>query len=551
VSFWTRIFGSDRREQNRIANRRAYARREHAFRNAVVSAASPSKSSVAWAGSSDDFNQDTLSAIDTTMKRAQDLDVNNPDVRGFHRTRVAQVVGKGVTFKSAPHPSEVGLTPDEATAVSQQINRLRKIHSRMGGFDSTGHRYTENKQQERAFLTAFITGCCLIHRVGNPDPKAILPFSLELIPGSRISTPYDKSGDPTVSFGVQYTDEHRSRVKGYWVRRVPMTRGNSFIPEYRWDLVGVEDCELLPLTEMAGLDRSLPLGVAVVRMLRNRGEFIESSVQSARAQAKISAAIECADGVDPWNAADDDRDEAVSAGAPLGFMTLGDAQIMYLSKGEKINWNAAKLPDPDFPGFMKVTDARCARGFSASLSRFTREVNNSWAGGRLEDQQDDPIIDQYRETFCAAWQRVNEWFLDAVWLSGAVELPGYSNATRPFWTEFRAEFPGKVHINPVDTANARRIGYELRTLTPQQACEEDGKDLRENLRQWAEALKLARDTVKEFKLEEGDLEFLLEGIVVSSSMTTEDAKNVDPAQKTKNAMNRMREFLNMAGVSDG
>jgi capsid protein len=549
MSWLGRIFGGNR-DAGRKAARSLFRRRFAAQNASTVTAANPSKSNPGWGGSSDDLNQDYLTALPDTMKRAQDLDVNNPDVRGFHRTRVAQIAGKGVCFKFSPHPSEVGLTPEATLKLATSINRLRQIHSKMGGFDVTGNRLTEGKQQERAFLTTFITGCCLIHRVYNSDPKLMVPFSLELIPGSRISTPFDKLGDPKVSYGIQYTDERRTKVTGYWVKKVSASRGDSFINENKWDFLPLEDCSLLSLTEMAGLDRALPLGVAVVRMLRNRGEFIESSVQSARAQAKITAAVECAEGANPWDVADDDRDEAATDASPMGFMTLGDVQMMYLMKGEKIQWNAAKLPDPDFPGFMKVTDARCARGFISSLSRFTREVNNSWAGGRLEDQQDDPIIDQYRETFVAAWQRVNEWFLESAWLAGAVTLPGFTNATRAFWMEFRAEFPGKVHINPVDTGNARRLGFEQRTLTPQQACEEDGKDLRENLRQWAEAIQLARQTVKEFKLEDGDLEFLLEGIVVSSSMTQDDAATAaNPATKAKN---RMAQFLNMVkGASRG
>ncbi len=551
-----RVTGRDKLRAQITREKRRYA----AGFGASVVAAQAGKLGGGWTGTpadEDAQNKEYLFALQDVIQRSQDLDINNPDVHGFHRTRVAQIVGPGVQFKHCPRPSEIGLDSDACVELSGEVNRVRQLHSRLGGFDSTGNNRSEGKQQERALLTAFVCGACLIHRVYRSDDRTMLPFSLELIPGSRISTPYERLGDPLLSYGIEYDDDHRTRVVAYHVRRVSMTRGNSMIPDYVWDRLPVEDCSLLSLTEMAGLDRAMPLSLSVVRMLRNRGEFIESAVESARAQANIYAVTESAPGGDPWGAAADDQTNSVvpdsSNGLPIGFTQLGGGvRMMYTQNGEKVNWNSSKLPDPDLTGFMKVTDSRLSRGFVASLSRFTREVNSSWAGGRLEDQQDDPIVDQYRDSFISAWQKVNEWFLESVWLASALKLPGYSDRTRAFWAEFRAEFPGKVHINPQDTMKAREMGYQLRTLTPQQACEEDGKDLRDNLRQWGEAMKLVADAEKEFSLPEGSLGFLLSGKTVSTTAgdeigaaeaVPESASGESPDKQAHAAINRIRKYL--------
>lgn len=499
----------------------------------------------------DSLNRTYLSDLAETQSRAQDIDVNNPDIHGFHRARTAQVIGPGVTFKLVPHSSEVGLDHNELLVISRQANRLRQIHSRMGGFDSTGLRRSEGKQQERAFLTALVLGSCLIHRVWKTDGTLRIPLSLELIPGSRISTPYNRQGDPKISYGVEYTDEHRTQIVGWHIRRVSKTIGNSFIPEYEWDFIPIEDGSLLSLTEIAGIDRALPLSTSTIRMLRNRGEFLESAVESARAQANHYAVTECAEGADPWTVSGDDSDYTDESGAiPVGFTNLGGVQMLYTSAGEKVNFASAKLPEPDLTGFMSATDARISRGLVSSLSRFTRQVNSSWAGGRLEDQQDDPIIDQYRDAFVSAWQVVNEWFLDAIWMVDAIELPGYSAVTRPVWAEFRSQFPGKVHINPVDTMKARALGYAMRTTTPQRECESDGKDLRENLREWAQAIKMAREIESEFELEEGTLDYLITG-KFSSALSGEpseeepETRNGDLPPRNTAISNRMSEmFLN-------
>lgn len=469
----------------------------------------------------DRANKDYAFALGDVLQRSQDLDVNNPDIGGFHRTRTAQVLGSHVRFKHQPHHREIGVSQEQATEVSSKVNRLREVHSRMGGFDSSGKRRSEGKQQERAFLTALINGSCLIHRVWKQS-NPILPLSLELIPGVRISTPYQLAGDPHVSYGFHYADDHRDELIGFHVRRVSKTIGDSYVPDYEWDYLPIEDCSLLEITEQAGIDRALPLSVRVTRMARNRGEFIESSVESARAQAAHYVNIQSQQGADPYADAAGDADYVDDRGQ--GFTDLGDGvKAIYTAFGQEVKNLASKLPDPDFPGFMDKTDERMARGLGASLSRFTRHVNSSWSGGRMEDQQDDPIIDQYRDSFISAWQKVNEWFLEACWLSDLIEMPSYNDASRPYWSEFRATFPGKVHINPVQTYDAREKSYKLRSGTPQQGCEEDGFDLRENLRQWAEFYQMRDQIAKEYKIEPTQLDILFTGKTVSTSAGAEIA----------------------------
>jgi hypothetical protein len=519
MSFFSRIFGS--RPDPKVIRRRQQA--ENRRMSAIVAANIQQGS--AWIGmpdSEDSANQEYLKNLIAVLQRSQDMDVNNPDVRGFHRVRVAQVLGKGVRFMAALKPERIGMGDDACLGLCTEIDELRREHSRLGGFDSTGHRRSEGKQQERAFLTALVYGACLIHRVWRDDPDLPLPFSLELIPASRISTPLDKYGDPHISYGVHYEDDHRTRITGFHVRRVAKTIGNTFIPDFTWDFLPIEDCSLLELTESAGLDRSMPLSVAVVRMLRNRNEMIESNVEAARAQARHYVNIELAEGANQFEAAADDVNEQINKAIPIGLTKMGDSmQAIYSPHGEKVTNVASKLPEPDFVGFMDKTDERISRGFSASKSRFTRVVNSSWAGGRLEDQQDDPIIDQYRESFLIAWQQVNAWFIESIWLSDAVALEGYSRANRAAWTEFRATFPGKVHINPQDTQNARKTAFMNRSSTPQQACEEDGHELRHNLLQWADFYLMCEKIEKAKGIPAGSLAILFEGKSVSTSAGAE------------------------------
>jgi hypothetical protein len=546
MSFLGKIFRSNEPERRKLtaAVKHFHAINQSMSNQITAASTSPGKdfTGIQTYQGDDSLNRAYLENLAEVQSRAQDIDVNNPDIHGFHRTRTAQVIGAGVKFKLAPHQSEVGLDHDELLELTQAANRIRQIHSRTGGFDSTGLRRSEGKQQERAFLTALVLGSCLIHRVWRMNGKHRLPLSLELIAGSRISTPYDKMGDPLVSYGMRYSDEHRTRVVGWYVRRVSKTIGNSFVPDFIWDFIPVEDGSLLSLTEIAGIDRALPLSTSTVRMLRNRGEFLENAVESARAQATHYAVMEVGEGQDPYAVAADDADAEFAQGGPAGFTRLGNVQMLYALNGEKVTWASSKLPEPDLTGFMSATDERLSRGLVSSLSRFTRHVTSSWAGGRMEDQQDDPIIEQYRDAFVSAWEAVNEWFMEAVYLTDAVKLPGYNAQTAALWCEFRAQFPGKVHINPTDTSKSRMMDLGMRNTTPQRCCEEDGVDLRENLREWGEAVKMRQEVEKEFGLEEGELDFLLEG----RFLTTSAGEEIGPdkaVEEPSPPVNRMKRIL--------
>lgn len=519
MSFLDRILPGRRKLQRQLAiERRHYSNHLSAISAANGGAGRGGRGS--WMGMPQDedaANQEYAKDRPAIMQRAQDLDVNNPDVGGFHRARVAQILAAGVRFKHAPIATELSLTEEQALAIGDQVDRLRKTHSENGGFDAQKGRDWEGKRQEQAMLTAFVYGCCLIHRVWRQS-QAILPLSIELIPGSRISTPYELYGDPLVSFGVRYTDERRTRVVGYYVRRVSATRGNNFIPQFKWDLLPVEDCSLLELTEAAGIDQPLPLCTRVMRTLKNRHEFIENTVESARAQSAHYGITKCAPGVDPYNLAADDRASDSGATTKAGFIDIGDGvKMLYQLNGEDVTWSSAKLPEPEFEAFMNKMDERGARGFNSSLSRFTRKVQNSFAGGRLEDQQDDPIIAQYRLSLRAAWHKVNCWFLEAVWLTDSVKLPGYSQATRHLWNEFEAEFPGKVDVNPLDTANASEKNLMLRKTAPQWEIERTGADPRALLRAWGKWMKWTRQQENLDGLDKGTLDILFSGKAVTTA----------------------------------
>lgn len=510
---------------------------------AIVAAGNTGGKSV-WSGTSDDFNQEYVSGLQTVIQRSQDIYVNNPDAGGWARQRTAQVIGRGVAWKHNIVGEEVGMAPDAVAQLNRDLNRRRMLHGVSGGLDYSGRGRTEAILQEVTLRTGLVQGGCLVHRMITPG--ALIPLALEIIPGSRIDTPPEKLGDPTVSYGIHYTDDRRTRVLGFYVRKPNRTVSSGFAWDLKYDYIPAIDAAPFFLTEIAGLDRSMPAFVNVIRTLRNKNEFAESALGSARAGAKRFGAITVEKGGTAWGRAGEDSQQELPDSSdteqnPVGVITVGENELLYLNNGETYVQYSAKLPEPNFSEFMEYQDERCARGLNTSKSRFTRTVQSSYSAGRQEEQHDAPAEDQLFGAFAVCWNRVHEWFMDAAVMSGVV-MPGYADL-RPYYCNARVMRPGKEHINPVDTGSARKIGYGLRTLTPAQACEEDGKDLETNLREWGEALKLARTIEKEMGLEPGSLDYLLEDKEppnnVNANEDLDEQKSADnPEAKPKKTMRR-------------
>jgi hypothetical protein len=455
----------------------------------------------------DQFSEEYLSKIYEIIARAFNLHVNNADIRGHNLGRTARTIGAGIDWKVTLIPDEVGMTPDDATKVCARLNRVRELHSMAGGFDASGRDRSEGILQVVAFLTHFIMGSCLIHRVGINESDRLLPLAIELIPGSRISTPYEFYSDPKVHFGVHYSDEYRSRVTGWHVKRVPKTIGNSVVAMPEWDFIPYEDGSFLELVEPAGVDRALPNCVAVTRLVFNRGQMFENCVEASRNHAAIHAVLKVGTG-NFYDRAEDLADETTSSGnlIPEGWHEVDGVKERMIDAKDELEFRNAVTPGPDFVGVDGKYDERICRGLNGRLSEFTRSMNSSYSGGMQERQNDNPNVDQLRENFVDKWNRVHGWFLDACFLENAAPMPGYSRKTKVYWLQARKQPPAEIPLNPVDHRNSQKLALAMGQSDEYAEAEADGKDYEHILRAKAKAFKLRRQIEHDEKLPDGVLE---------------------------------------------
>ncbi len=472
-----------------------------------IQAAAQANGLANWGGARSAYAvQEQVEKIEDVQKRAQDLHWNSADIRGHHYGRTARVVGAGVDWKASVKPDEVGMSAEAAKAVCDRINRQRQLHSRNYGFDSEDKRRSEGFLQVMAFMTALALGACLIHRVIRMERGRIIPLALELIPGTRISTPFDRLASKTTHFGIEYSDQYRTRVVGYWVKKVPRTIGNNVIEYPEWDYIPREDGIMLEMIDLAGMVRSLPDTIAVTRLVFNRAEFVEAVIESMRNQSLKSVVYTMAPNVNPADFAEDNQTETPTQGTndllPTTWVTNGGIHERFVPAGTEVSMNTATIPAPDFRGFDEMVDSRITRGLNTRGSEFTRKVDSSYSGGMQERQIDAPIVEQAREVFTCAWNQVHFWTLDAMYLSGAVNIPNYTPETRMYWAEARVQFPGELPLNPIDHRNALAMGL----TSEYHEAEKDGDDYESLVLERAKAYAFRRKVEDDNDLPEACLE---------------------------------------------
>lgn len=495
----------------------------------AVEAAGRSNGMANWQPEREDrWAEEYQTKIYDAQSRAVNLHITNADIRGHNHSRTARVTASGIEFKATPDAAEIGLTPEACVTFSARANRLRKLHSENGGFDASGRGRSEGILQFGAFFTAMIMGGCLVHRVWKPGGNRLIPLALELIPGSRISTPFDMYGSPFVHFGVQYADEYRSEVTGYWVKRVPRTIGNASVQIPEWDFIPIEDASFLELIEPAGFDRSLPNCVAVTRLVFNRGQMFENTVESSRAHSEIYAVLNVS-GLSPYDAAADMAETeggTTADGVPYSFHTIDGTKVMVIGEKDKMDFRNVVTPGPDFVGVDGKYDERICRGLGGRLSEFTRRMDASYSGGMQERQNDIPQVDVMRKNFLDFWRKIHGWTLDAMFMTGSVEMPGYSVATKIYWMQARTMAPAEIPLNPVDHRNAQKLALAMGVANPYMLCEGDGHDYDAVLEGQALAVKARRDKEVKYGLPEGALE-PLEKLPEIKSQPVENPDNRD------------------------
>jgi lambda family phage portal protein len=320
-----------------------------------------------------------------------------------------------------------------------------------------------------------------------------------------LSTPPERSGDPTLRGGVEI-DRYGAPL-AYWIRK--QHPGDLYAGWYRPDIAEYERVpaftpwgrrRVLHLhdKERTGQSRGKPLVTAVMREFRMAGEYATTELQSAVANALIAAFLES--NLDTESAAalfgsgQDQNPESYWKQAIGEYRaTLRGGAVIPLPAGARLASFTPSRPNTGFADFMAAVLRHIAAGLNLPYELLVKDFSKTnYSSARAA------LLEAWRHFQSKRRSLIDYWLLPIyqLWLEEAVnrarvEAPGYYD-NRYAYARARWIFAGRGWVDPVKEANAAKIRMAASLSTLEAECAEQGLDWQEVLEQRAAEKDMAK-----------------------------------------------------------
>lgn len=460
--------------------------------------------------------------LDKLRTRSRDLYMSSSFLSSILLARRDGVVGRGLHLDASVDADRLGISAEAAAEYEHKIETAFLRWSRNAGAD--GESFDE--VLSLAYFSALLSGDCLVlvEISSGGAPR------LSVVEGDLVRTPPEKSNDPRILCGVEYSARGRriayhcatsyeynsDGFPVYYVRKPLFMAGfndsvsGAFLPS-KGGAIHVHTA-----FERPGQTRGLPLCSRVLGDMKQLDRYIKAELDASVVAAKPTVFIEhpaieteaAGDVLDEYGQAQScDSCEGASASvAPLTEtamppIELGNGAILDLENGAKAQGFNPGRPNQAFSGFVDAMQSQIASALGLPVEVATKKFSSSYSASRavLLDADRTYSIDRALLIRQLVRPVYNAW-LDSV--AGALGLSGYYEdpELRSAWRG--AEWLGEKlpSIDPTKEVDAavKRVSSCLSTLSRE--CQElTGTDINANIRQrgFEESMMRKFDLIKD------------------------------------------------------
>lgn len=425
--------------------------------------------------------------------------VANPTIRTVLDTLTTQAIGTGLTLSSKPDAASLGITPDEARALSHTIET--KWTAWAGNpleADSAG-RHTLHEIAAAAFMCWLTTGEMMVAFDWRRTRDAKTATKVCLLSPSMIDSRSQEDGNLRVFQGVAF--DKRGRMVGIYMRRP--TLGSTVTPAPSL-LVPLRTAwgrsKLLFHFEMIqpGQVRGLSPIVAALTPAQEREMLQELTVAGTALQNTFALTVESA--LPPPAAmrgleVDDRASGAWAAGLEARGEFYSQARIQvepgvvnHLAPGDSLKMNRPQALTSHYGDFDRSLVRGTARAAGAMVEDISGDFSQtSFSASRLAAElphrlnlrRRRAIAERlYRETFFC-------WLEEQI-ETGEIEVPSHAKAFQEAKDAYCActwKGAGKVSADPYKDVMATEKALELGLTTLEDALSERGLDLETTIAQ--------------------------------------------------------------------
>jgi len=437
----------------------------------------------------------------------------DPTLRAICDTILTNAVGEGLVLTSRVDAALTGMTPEEAKAVSHQIETAwTRYATNPLECDATG-RYTVFEIAEQAMLSWLLSGEYLVAHDVARARGATFHTKAMLLDSRMIAADQTKTADGgSIYQGVEF--DQRGLFTALHLRRVPL--GSTVqsgevkrVPVFtKW---GRKKLSFYFETLFPGMVRGASPLLAALTPVQEKSMLNELSVgaqslanafamvvQSAAPANVALAGLETAPEPTDRNAIAEaliTLREAWYSGENGAKIRADASQVVHTAPGDELKFVTSPKTGPDYTAFQKSLTKSAARGAGVSYSDAAGDWSeSSFASARLEAALPHRLTLRRRRSVAARlMQDIFESWLEEAVTIGVVTLPPHA---KHFWdersgyTQTKWRGAGQVSSDRKKDADAVTLELSNHLITLEDALAERGLDLETTIAQIAAEKKM-------------------------------------------------------------
>lgn len=430
------------------------------------------------------------------QRRAADLAANDWAANATVDTITGNAVGTGLLPKPALPAERLGITPEQARAVSADMEWIFAAWMREADVRGRCHFFDLQTLGLRSVLAL---GELLHVAVMLPEAERRAcgrrySLALQALSPTRLQTPADLSADPLVRDGIRFTEW--GRPAGYYIACPPaetgdtaMTTATLFSSDFRYlparcghrrnvfHLFRMEEDEQ---------DRGVSTFAKAIGLFRNLSDVLHFELFAQVIAASFPVFIATEEGQLPGGVqeafgARDRQDEP-----PQYLQKIEEGQIWYGEPNQKPYVLESKRPSANFATFVEIVQRGMAAAQGIPYESLTKDFSKTnYSSMRAALNEAWKVYNFYRQWLARDYcQPIYEMVLEEAFLRGELELPpGVPDfyEARELWCNADWIGPARGFIDPVKEVSATVLALENRLMTYGEAWAQRGGDFEEGM----------------------------------------------------------------------
>lgn len=426
---------------------------------------------------------------DLTIARVEDLYVNDGVAKSGVNSIATNVIGTGLTPQSVIPATRLGITPEMAKDVQDQMEWLwsewcGQAHYREQlGFEDL----------QMLGVRSLIRAGEMVHLpVMEERPGCRFALRIQDIRPTRLRTPWDKQFDPLLHDGVEVSPTGVPRA--YWIASPvpsPTTIDDSFYTSGQFARIPAMIGHRRGIFHIFRPDaeeqyRGVSCLASAVKFLRHLNDSIDYELLAQVLAASFPVFIGLEQGQPlPYNV-----EEESEEGEKHYYQDIPPGMVMYGNKGEKPEVLESKRPSQNFLSFcelvLRILSSSLEIPYEVLTKDFSKTTYSSARAALLEAWR---VYEVYRSFFVRQYcQPIWRMVQEEAYLRGYLLLPEgapdfYEGMT--YWCNTRWIGPARGYIDPTKEIAANIAAIDAGLMSRSEAIAERGGDFDEIAEQLA------------------------------------------------------------------